>query len=62
MIDRYTLPEMGAIWSEQHKIDRWLDVEKAVCEAWAARGAIPAEAMEAIRGATEDAFGHAIDL
>lgn len=54
MIDRYTLPEMGAIWGEQHKIDRWLDVEKAVCEAWAARGAIPADAMEAIRSATCD--------
>ena len=37
MIERYTLPEMGAIWSEQHKIDQWLAVEKAVCEAWAAR-------------------------
>jgi adenylosuccinate lyase len=45
---------MGAIWSERHKIDRWLDVEKAVCEAWAARGVIPAEAMPAIRAATCD--------
>src|SRR3712207_7498697 len=32
MIERYTLPEMGAIWSEQHKIDCWLAVELAVCE------------------------------
>jgi adenylosuccinate lyase len=54
VIDRYTLPEMGAVWSDQAKIDRWLDVEKAVCEAWARRGRIPAEAMEAIRGATCD--------
>lgn len=54
MIDRYTLPEMGAIWSERHKIDRWLDVEKAVCEAWAKRGAIPADDMAAIRTATCD--------
>lgn len=54
MIDRYTLPEMGAIWSERTKIDRWLDVEKAVCEAWAARGRIPDDMMTRIRSATCD--------
>lgn len=52
MIERYTLPEMGAIWSDQHKIDRWLAVEIAVCEAWARRGVIPEDAMPAIRQAT----------
>lgn len=52
MIERYTLPEMGAIWGEQRKIDLWLAVEKAVCEAWARRGVIPEDAMPAIRGAT----------
>ncbi len=45
---------MGAIWSDRAKIDRWLDVEKAVCEAWARRGRIPEEAMPAIRAATCD--------
>jgi adenylosuccinate lyase len=54
MIDRYTLPEMGAIWGEQRKIDHWLAVEIAVCEAWAKRGVIPADAMPAIRGASCD--------
>ena len=54
MIDRYTLPAMASVWSEQHKINRWLDVEIAVCEAWTKRGAIPAEAMASIRGATVD--------
>lgn len=54
MIERYTLPEMGAIWSDQHKIDRWLAVEIAVCEAWARRGVIPEDAMPAIRQATCD--------
>jgi adenylosuccinate lyase len=54
VIERYTLPEMGAIWSERNKIDLWLAVEKAVCEAWAARGVIPPEAMPAIRRATCD--------
>ena len=54
MIDRYTLPEMGAIWGEQRKIDHWLAVEIAVCEAWARRGVIPEDAMPAIRNATCD--------
>lgn len=52
MIDRYTLPEMASVWSEQHKINRWLDVEIAVCEAWANRGVIPETDMQSIRGAT----------
>lgn len=51
MIDRYTRPEMGAIWSERRKIDYWVKVEIAVCEAWAERGVIPPEDMEAIRRA-----------
>ncbi len=54
MIERYTLPEMGAVWSERRKIDCWLAVEKAVCEAWARRDVIPADAMPAIRAATCD--------
>jgi adenylosuccinate lyase len=54
VISRYTLPEMGAVWSERNKIDRWLDVEKAVCEAWHLRGVIPADSMESIRRATCD--------
>jgi adenylosuccinate lyase len=45
---------MGAIWSQESKIQQWLAVEIAVCEAWARRGRIPAEAMEKIRGASCD--------
>jgi adenylosuccinate lyase len=45
---------MGAIWSERRKIDEWLAVEKAVCEAWHRRGRIPDEAMPALRRATCD--------
>lgn len=52
MIERYTRPQMGAIWSQDHKIQLWLEVEIAVCEAWYRRGRIPAESMDAIRGAT----------
>lgn len=54
MIDRYTTPAMNAIWSRQAKYDRWLEVEVAICEAWAKAGTIPAEDMEAIR--TKAAF------
>ncbi len=54
MIEKYTRPEMGAIWSEERKIALWLKVEVAVCEAWAEAGAIPAEALPAIRAARVD--------
>jgi adenylosuccinate lyase len=54
MIERYTRPEMGDIWSERRKIDAWLAVEKAVAEAWNRRGRIPNVAMPAIRRATCD--------
>jgi len=49
MIDRYTRPEMGAVWTEDHKFRKWLDVEIAVCEAWQQIGVIPAESVERIR-------------
>jgi adenylosuccinate lyase len=54
VIERYTRPEMGAIWSERRRIDAWLAVEKAVCEGWHRRGRIPDSAMPAIRAATCD--------
>ena len=49
MISRYTLPEMGAIWTEENKFQKWLDVEIAVCEVHAEMGVIPREAFEKIR-------------
>jgi adenylosuccinate lyase len=45
---------MAEIWSEQHKINRWLDVEIAVCEAWTSRGVIPEADMARIRTASAD--------
>jgi adenylosuccinate lyase len=54
MIERYTRPEMAAIWSEEHKLDTWLRVEILVCEGWAREGVIPADAMAAIHNATYD--------
>src|SRR5438270_637453 len=49
MIPRYTLPEMGALWSEQNKFQKWLDVEIAVCEVHAELGTIPRDALEQIK-------------
>lgn len=49
MIERYTLPEMGAIWSEENRYRKWLEVELAVCQAWARLGKIPRASLENIR-------------
>lgn len=49
MIPRYARPEMARIWEEREKLQRMLDVEIAVCEEMAARGEIPADALEEIR-------------
>ena len=49
MIERYTLPEMGAIWQLHNKFQKWLDVEIAVCEVHAEDGTIPADAVEEIK-------------
>jgi adenylosuccinate lyase len=49
MIHRYTLPEMGAIWTEENKFRKWLEVEVAACQANAEAGNIPANAVETIR-------------
>jgi adenylosuccinate lyase len=49
MISRYTLPEMGAIWTEENRFRKWLEVELAACQANAEAGVIPMEAVEVIR-------------
>src|SRR6478672_9883182 len=49
MINRYTLPEMGTLWSEQNKFQKWLDVEIAVCEVHADDGIIPRNALQQIK-------------
>jgi adenylosuccinate lyase len=54
MIERYTRPAMGRIWSEDARYGAWLAVEIAVCEAYARRGRIPAAAMERIRALRVD--------
>lgn len=49
MIERYTRPEMGALWTLENKFSAWLEVEIAVCEAWHKLGRVPADALEEIR-------------
>ncbi|MBI4328662.1 MAG: adenylosuccinate lyase, partial [Chloroflexi bacterium] len=54
MIDRYSRPRMKAVWSEETKFQRWLQVELAVCQAWADEGAISPPDMALLRQARLD--------
>ncbi len=49
MIERYTRPEMGAIWTDENKYQAWLEVEILACEAWAELGDIPKEDVKKLR-------------
>ncbi|OMF24390.1 adenylosuccinate lyase [Paenibacillus sp. FSL H8-0548] len=49
MLERYSRPEMRAIWTEENKFRAWLEVELCACEAWAELGAIPKEDVVALR-------------
>lgn len=49
MIERYTRPEMGAIWTEENRFNAWLEVEILACEAWAELGDIPKEDVKKLR-------------
>src|SRR5579872_7255883 len=51
MIERYTLPEMGHVWSDEHKYELWCKVEVLVLEAQADAGTVPREAVEPVRNA-----------
>ena len=48
MIDRYTLPEMGAVWTDEARMQAWLDVEIAAVKAWNRLGKVPDEAVAEI--------------
>jgi len=48
MIDRYSRQKMKAVWSEENKYRKWLDVELAVCQAWSELGRIPQAALKTI--------------
>jgi adenylosuccinate lyase len=49
LIARYTRKEIGEVWSQQRKLECWLEVELAATEAWAEEGVVPREAAEAAR-------------
>ncbi len=49
MIPRYTRPEMGRLWSDQARFERWLEVELAALDAWEAIGRIPEGTAAACR-------------
>jgi adenylosuccinate lyase len=49
MIERYTLPEMGQVWSDTHKYELWCRVEVLVLEAQAQAGVVPAESVPPVR-------------
>jgi adenylosuccinate lyase len=49
VIERYTRPEMGAIWSERHKLETWLQIELAVVDVLAEQGVVPEEDAATIR-------------
>jgi adenylosuccinate lyase len=51
MISRYTLPEMGRIWSDAHKYELWCQVEVLVLEAQAEAGTVPADVVQPVREA-----------
>jgi adenylosuccinate lyase len=53
VIPRYSRPAMSALWSDEAKLRRWLDVELAALDGWAEVGAVPREAVERIRGRAE---------
>jgi adenylosuccinate lyase len=62
MIERYSLPEMQALWSLQNRYDAWLKVELAVVEAQASVGRIPAEEARLIREGARFSLARALEI
>ncbi len=54
MIERYSRPEMKRIWSDENKFHEWLQVELAVCQAWAEVEVIPKEELPKLKKARID--------
>ena len=49
MLERYTRPEMAALWSEERRLQIWFEIEVAAVEGWAEEGVVPREAADHIR-------------
>ena len=62
MIDRYTLPEMAAIWADQRKYEIWLEIETLACEAQAEIGVIPKEDAQTIRAKGKFELGEILEI
>ena len=60
MIDRYSVPELTAIWSDEHKFKTWLKVELAVVEAWGDEGVVPAADVPEAAILRQQALDHVI--
>lgn len=53
MIERYSRPEMAAIWSEENKYNAWLEVEILATEAWSSLGVVPEAEAKALRASAK---------
>jgi adenylosuccinate lyase len=51
VIERYSLPEMAAIWSEEHRLEIWQRIQALVAQGWVEQGVVPAAAADAIAAA-----------
>jgi adenylosuccinate lyase len=62
MIERYTRPEMGTIWTDENRYNAWLEVEILACEAWAELGDIPKEDVALIRQNASFNIGRILEI
>ena len=62
MIERYEVPEISKIWTEENKFRKWLDVELAITETWAEMGEVPKKSLENIRRNARFDTGRIIEI
>jgi len=62
MIDRYTRPEMGELWSLENKFRVWLEVEVAVCRAWSELGVIDSQNLAEIEAKADFDLGRILEI
>lgn len=62
MIDRYTLKEMGAVWTDENRLKAWLDVELAAMKALEKEGRIPAGTADGIRSKVKIKTGRMLEI
>jgi adenylosuccinate lyase len=62
VIERYTLPQMAALWSEQRKYEIWLEIEVLACEAMAEAGLVPKEDAQTVRAKAKFDLGEIMEI